>query len=156
VIVSQPYQVVQAYDRALIEEIPADDAAALEARLEAAFRLMKDRDGALKPYQRSAILIRAAVLLGERLDTFARLIAQEGGKPLTDARIEAIRAVDGLRNAAVAALGHGRCLSGHVPSSLIRNELRMENGWACRGRSGVRAEETAWGPSRARPHRTFG
>ena len=83
---SQPYQVVQAYDRALIEKIPADDAAALEARLEAAFRLMKDRDGALKPYQRSAILIRAAVLLGERLDAFARPIAQEGGKPLTDAR----------------------------------------------------------------------
>jgi len=40
---------------------------------QAAFRLMKDRDGALKPYQRSAILIRAAVLPGERLDTFARL-----------------------------------------------------------------------------------
>ena len=62
---AQPYQVVQAYDRALIKEIPADDAAALEARLEAAFRLIKVRDGALKPYQRSAILIRAAVLLGE-------------------------------------------------------------------------------------------
>jgi acyl-CoA reductase-like NAD-dependent aldehyde dehydrogenase len=50
--------------------------------------------------RRSAILIGAAVLLRERLDAFARLIAQEGGKPLTDARIEAIRAVDGLRNAA--------------------------------------------------------
>ncbi|QNI33960.1 aldehyde dehydrogenase family protein [Alloacidobacterium dinghuense] len=97
---SQPYQVVQAYDRTLIKEIPADDAAALEAKVDAAFRLIKNRDGALKPYHRSAILIRAAALLGERLDTFARLIAQEGGKPLTDARIEAIRAVDGLRNAA--------------------------------------------------------
>jgi acyl-CoA reductase-like NAD-dependent aldehyde dehydrogenase len=97
---SQPYQVVQAYDRALIKEIPADDAAALEAKLETAWRLMKDRDGALKPYQRNAILIRAAELLGERLDAFAWLIAQEGGKPLTDAKVEAIRAVDGLRNAA--------------------------------------------------------
>jgi acyl-CoA reductase-like NAD-dependent aldehyde dehydrogenase len=97
---SHPYQVVQAYDRALIQEFPADDAAALKAKLEAAFRLSKDRDSALKPYQRSAILLRAAELLGERLDAFARLIAQEGGKPLTDARIEAVRAVDGLRNAA--------------------------------------------------------
>jgi acyl-CoA reductase-like NAD-dependent aldehyde dehydrogenase len=97
---SQPYQVVQAYDRALIKEIPADGAAGLEAKLEAAFRLGKGRDGALKPHQRSTILIRAAVLLGERLDAFARLIAREGGKPLTDARIEAVRAVDGLRNAA--------------------------------------------------------
>jgi acyl-CoA reductase-like NAD-dependent aldehyde dehydrogenase len=99
-IMSHPYQVVQAYDRALIKEIAADDAAALEAKLKTAFRLVKDRDGTLKPHQRSAILIRAAVLLGERLDAFARLIAREGGKPLTDARIEAIRAVDGLRNAA--------------------------------------------------------
>jgi acyl-CoA reductase-like NAD-dependent aldehyde dehydrogenase len=97
---SHPYQVVQAYDRALIQEFPADDAAALEGKLEAAFRLSKERDSALKPYQRSAILLRAAELLGERLDAFARLIAQEGGKPLTDARIEAVRAVDGLRNAA--------------------------------------------------------
>jgi acyl-CoA reductase-like NAD-dependent aldehyde dehydrogenase len=61
---------------------------------------MKDRDRALKPYQRSAILIHAAVLLGERLDAFARFIAQEGGKPLTDARIEAIRAVDSLSSRA--------------------------------------------------------
>jgi acyl-CoA reductase-like NAD-dependent aldehyde dehydrogenase len=98
--VAQTYQVVQAYDRALIKEIPADDAAAIEVRLETALELMKDRARALKPYQRSAILIRAAVLLGERLDEFAQLIAREGGKPLTDARIEAIRAVDGLRNAA--------------------------------------------------------
>jgi acyl-CoA reductase-like NAD-dependent aldehyde dehydrogenase len=97
---SQTYQVVQAYDRAPIKEVPADDEAALEAKLAAAARLMKDRDGALKPYQRSAILSRAAVLLSERVDAFARLIAQEGGKPLTDARVEAIRAADGLRNAA--------------------------------------------------------
>jgi acyl-CoA reductase-like NAD-dependent aldehyde dehydrogenase len=97
---SQTYQAVQAYDRALIKEVPADDAGVLEAKLETAFRFMKDRGRALKPYQRSAILIRAAVLLGERLDAFAQLIAQEGGKPLTDAKIEAIRAVDGLRNSA--------------------------------------------------------
>jgi acyl-CoA reductase-like NAD-dependent aldehyde dehydrogenase len=97
---SQPYRVVQAYDRALITELAADDAAALEAKLATAARLAKDRDGALKPYERSAILIRASELLRERLDVFERLIAQEGGKPLTDARVEAVRAVDGLRNAA--------------------------------------------------------
>jgi acyl-CoA reductase-like NAD-dependent aldehyde dehydrogenase len=97
---SQPYRVVQAYDRVLIKEIPDDDAAALEAKLETAARLLKDRDGALKPHQRSAILARAATLLSERVEAFARLIAQEGGKPLTDARIETIRAVDSLRTAA--------------------------------------------------------
>jgi acyl-CoA reductase-like NAD-dependent aldehyde dehydrogenase len=40
------------------------------------------------------------VLLSKRRNAFALLIAQEGGKPLTDARIEVIRAADGLRNAA--------------------------------------------------------
>lgn len=61
---------------------------------------MTARDGALKPYQRSAILVRPFALLEARLEEFAQLIAQEGGKPLTDARVEATRAVDGLRNAA--------------------------------------------------------
>ena len=70
----QPYQIVQAYDRALIKETPADGAAGLEAKLEAAFRLGKGRDGALKRHQRSTILIRAAVLLGERLDASAVMI----------------------------------------------------------------------------------
>ena len=94
------YQVVRAYDRSPIKEIPADSAETLEAKIETAYRLNKDRDQALKPHQRSAILGRASVLLSERIDHFARLIAEEGGKPLTDARIEAVRAVDGLRNAA--------------------------------------------------------
>ena len=40
------------------------------------------------------------VCLEQRQQGFARLIAQEGGKPLTDALVEAARAVDGLRNAA--------------------------------------------------------
>lgn len=96
----QPYQVVRAYDRTLIEEIPSDTAETLEAKLVSAVKLLKDRDRALKPYQRSAILNRASTLLAERIETFAQSIALEGGKPLTDARIEAVRAVDGLRNAA--------------------------------------------------------
>ena len=96
----QPYQVVRAYDRTPIEEIPADTAETLETKLVAAVKLLKDRDRALKPYQRSAILNRASELLAERIEDYAQSIALEGGKPLTDARIEAVRAVDGLRNAA--------------------------------------------------------
>jgi acyl-CoA reductase-like NAD-dependent aldehyde dehydrogenase len=94
------YQVVQAYDRAPIREVVADSAETLEAKLALAGRTFKNRDGWLKPHQRSAILLRAATLLAERQQVFAKLIAQEGGKPLTDALVEAARAVDGLRNAA--------------------------------------------------------
>jgi acyl-CoA reductase-like NAD-dependent aldehyde dehydrogenase len=99
-IMVEPYQVVRAYDRTPIEEIPADTAATLETKLVSAVKLLKDRDRALKPYQRSAILNRASELLAERIEDYAQSIALEGGKPLTDARIEAVRAVDGLRNAA--------------------------------------------------------
>ncbi|MBS7813285.1 aldehyde dehydrogenase family protein [Roseococcus sp. XZZS9] len=93
-------QVVQAFDRAPIAEVPADDAAALERKLAAATRAMRDRDGWPKPHRRIAILRRAAELLEERQARFALLIAREGGKPLTDATVEVVRAVDGLRNAA--------------------------------------------------------
>ena len=97
---SQKLQVVRAFDRAPVTEIPADDAQALETKLGSAARMMRDRDAWLKPHQRSAILQRTAGLLEARQIQFAKLIAQEGGKPLTDAAAEVLRAVDGLRNAA--------------------------------------------------------
>jgi acyl-CoA reductase-like NAD-dependent aldehyde dehydrogenase len=93
-------EVVQAYDRIPFAEVPSDDAAALEAKLVAARRVFLDRDGWLAPHRRIAVLRRLAELLAGKVDHFARLIAREGGKPLTDALIEARRAVDGVQNAA--------------------------------------------------------
>lgn len=92
-------QVVQAYDRAPIAEIATDDAAALEAKLQAAEKVFRDRDGWLKPYERMAILRRLAGLLEGKREHFARQIAREGGKPLTDAIVETTRAIDGIHNA---------------------------------------------------------
>jgi acyl-CoA reductase-like NAD-dependent aldehyde dehydrogenase len=96
----QTYQVVQAYDRAPFSDVQADSAETLETKLKVAARTLRARDGWLKPHQRGAILQRAAGLLQQRQQQFAKLIAQEGGKPLTDALVEAARAVDGLHNAA--------------------------------------------------------
>ncbi len=93
-------KVVQASDRALITEIPADDAASLDTKLARAAQAFHDRDGWLKIHQRSAILLRAAALLNERQEHFTRLIAREGGKPWKDAAVEVVRAVDGIRSAA--------------------------------------------------------
>ncbi len=93
-------QVFRAFDRSVLNEVAADDAPALEAKLAASVALLRDRAAWLKPHERSAILRRAATLLETRLEFFAKLIAQEGGKPYPDAMIEAIRAVDGLRDAA--------------------------------------------------------
>jgi len=93
-------KVVQAYDRAFVSEVPTDDANALEAKLTAAHRAFLDRGGWLATHERITVLCRLAELLAAKVDHFARLIAREGGKPFTDAMIEAVRAVDGVRNAA--------------------------------------------------------
>src|SRR5215218_6732930 len=93
-------QIVQAFDRAPIAEIPVDDADALEAKLETATRAFRDRNSWLKPHARIAVLRRLAALMEPRRDHFAQQIAREGGKPLSDAIVEVGRAVDGVLNAA--------------------------------------------------------
>ena len=97
---SAKLRVVQAFDQALIAEVPTDNANALEAKLVAAQRAFLDRGGWLKTYQRMDILRRLAASMNARKEHFARLIAQEGGKPLTDAQIEVTRAIDGILDAA--------------------------------------------------------
>src|SRR5688572_12359597 len=66
-------RVVQAFDRALVAEVAADDGGALEKKLVAAAEAMRNRDGWLKPHQRSAVLQRAASLLEARQDPFVTL-----------------------------------------------------------------------------------
>jgi acyl-CoA reductase-like NAD-dependent aldehyde dehydrogenase len=69
---SQTLRVVQAFDRAVIMDIPTDDSQALETKLASAARMMRERDAWLKPYQRSTILQGAAGLLAARQADFAR------------------------------------------------------------------------------------
>ncbi len=99
-MVMKSLQVVQAFDRAPIEALPVDEGGDLERKLAAASRVFRDRGGWLKPHQRSAVLLKTAALLEGRQAHFTQLIAREGGKPLADARVEVVRAIDGLRNAA--------------------------------------------------------
>jgi acyl-CoA reductase-like NAD-dependent aldehyde dehydrogenase len=61
-------QVVQAFDREPIAEIPTHDAATLEAKLGAATRAFRDRPGWLKPHERIAVLLRLAELVEHRRD----------------------------------------------------------------------------------------
>jgi len=93
-------QIVQAYDRCPIAEVETEGAAALEAKLEMAARIFRDRDQWLEPHERIAVLYRLASLMEPLREKFSRLIAQEGGKPLGDATVEVNRAIDGVRNAA--------------------------------------------------------
>lgn len=93
-------QVLQAYDRHPIAEVESEGSDALEVKLESAARNFRDRNQWLQPHERSEVLYRLASLMERQRDTFSRLIAQEGGKPLGDAVVEVNRAVDGVRNAA--------------------------------------------------------
>jgi len=93
-------EVVQAFDREPITQIPSDDAAALERKIQAAARVLADRSAWLKTHQRIAVLRRLAELMAGKREHLGRQIAREGGKPLTDALIETDRAIDGVRNAA--------------------------------------------------------
>jgi acyl-CoA reductase-like NAD-dependent aldehyde dehydrogenase len=90
----------QAYDRALIRDIPQDSAADLERKLTAASEAFARRDAWPKPHERAARLYRLADLVAREQDSLALQIAREGGKPLADAKIEATRAVDSIRSAA--------------------------------------------------------
>src|SRR5215813_11267586 len=93
-------EVVQAFDRARIAEVPTDDASALETKLATAHSRFQDRAASLQPHERMAALHKLAALVEKRREAFALLIAREGGKPYSDALVETDRAIDGIRNAA--------------------------------------------------------
>lgn len=96
---SKPLQVVQAFDRSLITEIPADDAKALEKKLSLAYQTFLNRKDWLKPHARLTILKKAVEILTRRHTDLTTLIAREGGKPHSDAAVEVTRAIDGINNA---------------------------------------------------------
>ncbi|MGH9616085.1 MAG: aldehyde dehydrogenase family protein [Acidobacteriaceae bacterium] len=92
--------VTQPYDGAAIADVPLDDAASAEQKLDRAAKCFADRPNWLPAYRRIEILKRLARMVESELDRFALLIAQEGGKPLTDARVEVTRAINGIDLAA--------------------------------------------------------
>ena len=105
--------VTSPYDGSEVGRVPAcgavevDRAVATAAEQLAAAR----RDPAVFPaFERAAVLDRAAVLLAERSEQFARTIAAEAAKPLKTARVEAQRVVDTFRFSAAEA----RTLAGEV------------------------------------------
>lgn len=76
-----------------VELAPAEVVDATVARQAA---MVADRDRWLPPHQRIEVLKGAAALVAGRREELARLIASEGGKPLTDALVEVDRAANGL------------------------------------------------------------
>ena len=92
--------VTQAFDGTPIAELPSNSEAEIGDMLARAAALHENRASWLPAHQRIEILRRLARLVQRDFEIFALLIAREGGKPLTDARIEVARAVNGVEGAA--------------------------------------------------------
>ena len=89
-------EVLSAYDETVVGSVPYLDEAEAMAALDRAVAAFKERDGWLKPYERIEKLKKLATLVAAEAEDFAMLIAREGGKPLTDARVEVARAINGV------------------------------------------------------------
>src|SRR3954449_1999023 len=89
------------YDGHEIDRVPACGSAEVERAV--AHAVAVHRAGALPTWKRAEILDRAAQLLGERTEQFARIIAEEAAKPIKTARVEAKRAVSTFTFASVEA-----------------------------------------------------
>ncbi len=89
-------QVVNPYDGKAIGSVPLTSWEEADLMLTDGSRLYKDRKRWLPAYKRIEILQKAASLMQERSEELALQIANEGGKPLIDARVEVARAIDGV------------------------------------------------------------
>nr|CRH04309.1 Putative NAD-dependent aldehyde dehydrogenases [Candidatus Magnetococcus massalia] len=89
--------VVNPYNLQPIGSLPQVGWPTVESYLEQAWRLFRARHQWLPAYRRIEILERAAQLMEARQGELAFQIANEGGKPLIDARVEVARAIDGIK-----------------------------------------------------------
>ena len=87
-------QVKQAYTGEILKELTMHDAKQVDNMLATAQLLHKQ--GALRVYERVNILRKLADLVANEHEQFSRLVANEGGKPIRDARVEVTRAVGGI------------------------------------------------------------
>jgi acyl-CoA reductase-like NAD-dependent aldehyde dehydrogenase len=89
-------EVVNPYHLGVIGEVTTGDWAQADAWLARARQLADDRKSWLPAHERLDILARTQQLMRGRFDELAHQIADEGGKPLIDARVEVERAIDGV------------------------------------------------------------
>ncbi|HVQ88203.1 MAG TPA: aldehyde dehydrogenase family protein, partial [Actinomycetes bacterium] len=105
---SETSEVRSPFDDSVLGHVPLLGAAEVERAVAAAKNALHDQP--LPVWKRAEILDRASVLLRERQEEFAQLIAHEAAKPIKTARVEADRAAGTFAFAAVEA----RKLAGEV------------------------------------------
>lgn len=93
---SSKLTVVNPFDLQTIGEVSLVEWDLVDQYLQKAHELHKQRNNWLPAYTRIEILKNAAALMESRFEPLAFQIADEGGKPLIDARVEVTRAIDGV------------------------------------------------------------
>ena len=87
--------VTQRYTGESLAELNMHTASEVKAMIARADNL--HQKGELPAFRRIEILQNLAELIKAEHEDFAKLIANEGGKPIKDARVEVTRAIDGIR-----------------------------------------------------------
>src|ERR1041385_2004531 len=119
-------RVISSYSQEVVDTVPDATPEQVEQTLAAA----EKGAGAmakLTGYERSQILNRAADIIAQRAEDFARTISLEQGKPLSESRVEASRAPDLLRLSAfegTQARGESLPLDAQVGTRGKRSEER--------------------------------
>jgi len=90
-------EVTSPYDGRVVGRVDYATPDDLDAAIAAAERAFREKMRKMPAYRRAAILRKAADLLEERAELFARTITAEAGKPIRDARAEVGRAIQIFR-----------------------------------------------------------
>ncbi len=107
-------EVVNPYSLDVIGSVPMVDWDTIDEMLSVVDGLHRNRDNWLPAFKRIEILKNTAKIMESRFDELAYLIADEGGKPLVDAKVEVARAIDGI----------GLCI--HEIGQMVGTEIPMD------------------------------
>lgn len=89
--------VVNPFDQTTIGEVKLADWNQIDGYIDQMVSLYRNRKNWIPAYRRIEILKKAAQIMQGQFEDLAFQIANEGGKPLVDARIEVARAIDGVK-----------------------------------------------------------
>ncbi len=89
--------VTNPFDLSIIGSIKLCDWAEVDNYLDESKKLILKRENWLPSFKRIEILKNVCNLMSANFDYLAFLIANEGGKPLVDAKVEVLRAIDGVK-----------------------------------------------------------
>ena len=108
-------KVYSPFDGKLIKEIPMSGKKEAEAALKIAYDLSLDRKRWIPAHKKISMLTKAQQLMEADIETLTNTAAQEGGKPYQDSKVEAMRAINGVK---LAAEEIGRLTGEQIPMGL--------------------------------------